>query len=158
MPDPLTDRPAAPSADPLSTPSADPAQESLSEAFWGVARQLRQQSRQALAPWDIAPSHFRALGVLLRHGVMRLSELSEHLHIAPRSTTEVVDGLQERGLVERRPDPQDRRATLVGLTAEGTRLVEAIRAARGSEAEAFFSVLSADDQARLAAILRQLRR
>jgi DNA-binding MarR family transcriptional regulator len=157
VPDPPADR-ADTGADTGAETETDAEQESLSEAFWGVARQLRHQSRQALAPWDIAPSHFRALGVLLRHGVMRLSELSEHLHIAPRSTTEVVDGLQERGLVERRPDPQDRRATLVGLTAEGSRLGEAIRAARGSEAEAFFGVLSADDQARLAAILRQLRR
>jgi DNA-binding MarR family transcriptional regulator len=42
---------------------------------------------------------------------MRLSELSEHLHIAPRSATEVVDALESRGLVRRRPDPDDRRAT-----------------------------------------------
>ena len=45
-----------------SDPGGD---ESLSEAFWGVARQLRQQSRQALAPWDIAPAHLRALRVLM---------------------------------------------------------------------------------------------
>src|ERR1035441_9220026 len=91
-------------------------QQPLAETFWGVARRLRHLSRQTLAPWDIAPSHSRALGVLLDHGVMRLSELSDHLHIAARSTTEVVDVLETRGLVERRPDPDDRRATLVALT------------------------------------------
>ena len=41
---------------------------SLAEAFWLVARRLRHQSREALAPWGVAPSHLRALGVLLRHG------------------------------------------------------------------------------------------
>ena len=135
---------------------AEGKQESLSEAFWAVARQLRHLSRQTLAPWDIAPSHSRALGVLMDHGVMRLSELSDHLHIAPRSTTEVVDGLQERGLVERRPDPHDRRATLVGLTDEGTTVGAAIRAARAVEAEAFFGVLSDSDRTELTRILRQL--
>jgi hypothetical protein len=50
--------------------------ESLSEAFWSVARQLRDTSQETLAPWDITPSHLRALRVLTRHGVMRLSELS----------------------------------------------------------------------------------
>ena len=45
---------------------------------------------------------------------MRPSVLAERLHIAARSATEVVDALEERGLVERGPDPDDRRATLVG--------------------------------------------
>ena len=104
--------------------------ESLSEAFWSVARQLRDTSQETLAPWDITPAQMRALRVLKRHGVMRLSELSDHLHIAPRSATEVVDALETRGLVERRPDPGDRRATLVEVTEHGVSVLDAIRALR----------------------------
>jgi DNA-binding MarR family transcriptional regulator len=128
----------------------------LSEAFWSVARELRHLSRETLAPWDITPSHSRALGVLMRHGVMRLSELSDHLHIAARSTTEVVDGLEERGLVERRADPHDRRATLVAPTEDGIRVGKAIRSARDAEAEGFFAGLSETDRTQLARILRKL--
>jgi DNA-binding MarR family transcriptional regulator len=131
--------------------------ETLSEAFWSVARQLRHTSQETLAPWDITPSHFRALRVLMRRGVMRLSELSDHLHIAARSTTEVVDALETRGLVERRPDPDDRRATLVVLTEHGTSVLDAIRTARGTEAERAFGRLSQTDRAHLARILRKLR-
>lgn len=130
--------------------------ETLSETFRAVSSVLRHLSRQTLAPWDVSPSHARALFVLARHQPMRLSELAEHLHIAPRSATEVIDGLQERGLVERRPDPDDRRATLVSLTRSGQETATAIRSARGAEAEAFFGVLSATDQAQLERILRQL--
>jgi DNA-binding MarR family transcriptional regulator len=137
---------------------ADDEEETLSDTFWGVAHQLRHLRRETLAPWDIAPSHSRALGVLTRHGAMRLSELSDRLHIAARSTTEVVDGLQDRGLVERRPDPQDRRATLVALTEEGTRVGQAIRSSRDAEAEAYFSVLSEAERTDLTGILRKLRR
>jgi DNA-binding MarR family transcriptional regulator len=138
--------------------SRDPgADESLSEAFWSVARRLRETSHEALAPWDITPSAFRALRVLGRDGAMRLSELSEHLRIAPRSATEVVDTLESRGLAERRPDPADRRATLVGLTGRGADVLGAIRAARGTEAERVFGRLSATDRAHLARILRKLR-
>ena len=140
--------------------SRDPAagaDESLSEAFWSVARRLRETSHEALAPWDITPSAFRALSVLGRHGAMRLSELSEHLRIAPRSVTEVVDTLESRGLAERRPDPADRRATLAGLTEHGASVLDAIRAARGTEAERVFGRLSATDRAHLARILRKLR-
>ena len=100
---------------------------------------------------------FRALRVLKRHGVMRLSDLSEHLHIAARSTTEVVDALESRDLVERRTDPADRRATLVELTEHGTSILDAIRAARGTEAERVFGRLSQTDRAHLARILRKLQ-
>ena len=85
---------------------------------------------------------------------MRLSELSDHLHIAPRSTTEVVDALESRDLVQRRPDPDDRRATLVEVTEHGVSVLDAIR---GTEAERVFGRLSPADRAHLARILRKLR-
>jgi DNA-binding MarR family transcriptional regulator len=131
--------------------------EMLSEAFWSVARQLRDTSQETLAPWDITPSSLRALRVLSRRGMMRLSELSDHLHIAPRSTTEVVDALESRGLVQRRSDPGDRRATLVEVTEHGASVLDAIRGARGTEAERVFARLSQTDRAHLARILRKLR-
>jgi DNA-binding MarR family transcriptional regulator len=137
--------------------TTDSGDESLAETFWAVASRLRQQTRESLAPWDVTPSQSRALGVLGRHGEVRPGTLAEHLRIAPRSATEVVDDLQARGLVERRPDPADRRATLVSLTAEGTRVSAAIRAARRAEADRFFGHLPDADRAELARILRTLR-
>jgi DNA-binding MarR family transcriptional regulator len=139
---------------PRSSPSGD---ETLSDAFWSVARQMREASHESLAPWDITPAQLRALRVLARHGPMRLSELSDHLHIAARSTTEVVDAIESRGLVRRRADPGDRRATLVELTEHGESVLDAIRAARGSETERLFGRLSQTDRAHLARILRKLR-
>jgi DNA-binding MarR family transcriptional regulator len=131
--------------------------ESLLEAFWAVTRRLRHRTRVALEPWNISPSQSRALGVLMEHGEMRLSALAEHLRIAPRSATEVVDDLQARDLVERRPDPADRRATLVALTAHGTATGRTIRQARAAEGERLFAELSAADRVELARILRKLR-
>jgi DNA-binding MarR family transcriptional regulator len=128
----------------------------LAELFWGVTRRLRHQTRETLSPWDVTPSQSRALNVLTKHGTLRLSELSEHLRIAARSGTEVVDDLQQRGLVERRPDPGDRRATLVALTEKGTAASQAIAEARRLEAARFFGTLSPDDRAELARILRTL--
>jgi DNA-binding MarR family transcriptional regulator len=139
-------------------PRADAgADESLSDAFWAVARQLRETSQETLAPWDITPAQFRALRVLRRHGVMRLSELSDRLKIAARSATEVLDALQARDLAARRPDPDDRRATLVELTEHGTQVMQGIREARGSESDRVFDRLTPAEQDALAAILRKLR-
>ena len=137
---------------------ADPAgDESLSEAFWAVARELRERSAETLAPWDITPAHLRALRTLSRHGTMRLSALSEQLQIAPRTATEVVDALEARDLVRRRPDPADRRATLVEVTEHGASVLAEIRATRGTEAGRTFGRLSPADRAELARILSTLR-
>jgi DNA-binding MarR family transcriptional regulator len=136
---------------------ADQGDESLSEAFWSVARKLRETSQETLAPWDITPAQLRALRVLKRHGPMRLSELSDHLHIAARSATEVADALEARGLIGRRPDPGDRRATIVELNEAGVSVLDAIRAARGAEADQAFGRLSETDRADLARLLRKLR-
>ena len=157
-PDPAADGPPGPGLTADGPPGPDPAlDESLSETFWAVARRLRETSQETLAPWDITPAHLRALRVLKRHGTMRLSELSDHLGIAPHSTTEVVDALESRDLVRRRADPGDRRATLVEVTGHGADVLEAIRAARGPEAERVFGRLSQADRADLARILRKLR-
>ena len=140
-----------------NSPADSGGDETLSEAFRSVARQLRDTSQDFLAPWDITPSQLRALRVLRRDGAMRLSELSGQLRIAARSTTEVVDALEARALVGRRPDPGDRRATLVEVTERGAGVLDAIREARGTEAERVFDRLSRTDRAHLARILRKLR-
>jgi DNA-binding MarR family transcriptional regulator len=133
------------------------ADESLTEAFWSLARRLRQASQQAMSQWDLNPSQARALRVLDRHGVMRPSELSERLRIAPRSATEVIDDLEGKALVRRTPDPGDRRATLIEVTEDGRALSQQIRSARGTETDRIFEKLSTADRAQLARILRKLR-
>src|SRR3984957_11462263 len=90
------------SQDPDPESSTEGGDESLADAFWSVARQLRETSQETLAPWDITPAHLRALRVLRRHGTMRLSELSDRLHIAPRSATEGGDALETRRPARRR--------------------------------------------------------
>ena len=85
-----------------------------------VARTQRRRWRDVLAPWDLSPHQARALKVVSERDGVRLSDLADALHIAPRSATEVADGLQERGLVDRTPDPGDRRAVLLRPTERGT--------------------------------------
>jgi DNA-binding MarR family transcriptional regulator len=128
----------------------------LGELFWAAAKRLRHASSASLERWDITPGQARALRVLSKHGDMRLNHLSEHLRIAPRSTTEVVDALEERGLVERRPDPTDRRATRVTLTAHGAEVSDEIGRARRAGADRSFAGLDPEDRRTLARILRAL--
>ena len=128
----------------------------LSELLMRVSRAQRRRWRDALAPWDLSPHQARALAVVCERDGVRLSDLAEALRIAPRSATEVADGLQERGLVERTPDPGDRRAVILRPTDEGRRIRAEIGAARAADSSELFARLSPDDRAALARILRSL--
>lgn len=134
-----------------------PDDDDLAGLFWAVARRMRHASSEQLERWDITPGQSRALRVLTKHGDMRLNRLSDHLRIAARSTTEVVDALEQRGLVERRPDPTDRRATIVTVTGRGTEIIQALREAAWAETDRSFAALDPDDRTTLARILRTLR-
>ena len=133
--------------------------DSLGEAFGAVARRLRVASMAALARYDVMPSQVRAIRVLAAHdsGGVRSKELAEHLRIAPRSTTEVVDALEEKGLVTRSPDPGDRRATLVSLSERGRSLAEEVRRTRGVASEQLLERLTQTDREDLARILGKLQ-
>lgn len=128
----------------------------LGELLMRVSRTQRRRWRDALAPWDLSPHHARALKVVCERDGVRLTDLAEALRIAPRSATEVADGLQERGLVERTPDPGDRRAVILRPTDEGRRTRGEIDAARAADSTELFARLSPDDRATLARILRTL--
>jgi DNA-binding MarR family transcriptional regulator len=137
--------------------------DSLGEAFGAVARRLRAASMAALAQYDVTPSQVRAIRVLAAHDTgpgnrgVRSKDLAEHLRIAPRSTTEVVDALEDKGLVARSPDPGDRRATLVSLTHRGRALAEEMRRTRGVASEQLLERLTPTDREDLARILRKLQ-
>jgi len=131
--------------------------DSLGDAFGAVARRLRAASMAAFAAYDVTPSQVRAIRVLDTHGGVRSKELADHLRIAPRSATEVVDALEAKGLVSRSADPHDRRATVVALTDRGRELSEEVRRARGVESERMFERLTQTDRADLARILGKLQ-
>ncbi|TPG19468.1 MarR family winged helix-turn-helix transcriptional regulator [Pedococcus bigeumensis] len=131
-------------------------QEPLSELLMRSARAMRRRWSDSLAPWDLSPHQARALRVVRRHESARMGTIAAHLRIAPRSVTEVLDGLEERGLVRRVPDPTDRRAVLVELTDAGLSLLAEVDAARDGESATYLSVLSVRDRAHLARLLRKL--
>jgi DNA-binding MarR family transcriptional regulator len=135
---------------------ADEGTAELGDLLMRVARTQRRRWRDVLAPWDLSPHQARALKVVSERDGVRLSDLAEALHIAPRSATEVADGLQERGLIERTPDPGDRRAVILRPTGEGRRIRGEIGAARAADSAELFGRLSPADRAELARVLRTL--
>jgi DNA-binding MarR family transcriptional regulator len=71
-----------------------------------------------------------ALSVIVFRGPLTLTALAAAEQVRPPTITRLVQELERGGLVERLPDPVDRRVTRVRATAEGKRLLDAGRRAR----------------------------
>src|SRR4051795_6133132 len=124
-----------------------------------LARLLDRARRDAFIAHDVEPWEFDVLAALRRAGrPYRLSpgRLLRETMVTSGTMTNRIDRLAERGLVERSPDPHDRRGVLVGLTAAGKRAVDgAFETLLGSERE-LLAELSAGERRELAGLLKRL--
>jgi DNA-binding MarR family transcriptional regulator len=83
-------------------------------------------------------------------------ELADYLRLDPSQVVAIVDDLESRGLVERAPNPSDRRAKVIVLTAAGARLHGEARETARKAAQAAHPGLSDADRPRVVELLRGL--
>ena len=86
-------------------------------------------------------------------GPVRQSVLAADFGLSPHSITDIVDGLERRGMAERRPDPTDRRAKLVAITDVVMVCVDVANATRQRLLTHIFGALSEADRATLLRLL-----
>ena len=89
-----------------------------------VARMLRTYADQRARQFGISRAQWGVLVRLDRSEGLKQSELAEILDLQPISLTRLLDRLAENGLIERRPDPNDRRANRLYLTPAARPLLE----------------------------------
>ena len=103
-----------------------------------TAHSLRREFDRRAAPLGVTRAQWRALAWLGREPGLRQVELADHLDIEPITLCRILDRLEESGLVERRRDPEDRRAWRLHLTAKAEPLVGQLRTLAGQMAEEAF--------------------
>lgn len=104
----------------------------LRVAYNEIAEEIGSAVRE-VAP-DQRPSHGAIMEQLDFMDGMRLTDLARGAHLTPQSAGELVDQLETLGYVERRPDPDDRRAKRIYRTARAKRATNAaITAAQRSD-------------------------
>jgi DNA-binding MarR family transcriptional regulator len=101
--------------------------QSVADQAWAVLLQLALERVHAhfaavVAELDLAPAQARALHELELDPPISMRALAERLKSDPSNITGLVDRLEARGLVERRPDPNDRRVRGLALTPAGEEL------------------------------------
>lgn len=133
--------------------------EQVTELLVALTRVRRWLSRlSGDQPGALGSSGVSALAEIVRSGPLRLGDLAARERIAPPTLTRIVAGLVEHGYVERTPDPDDARASLVAATPAGQELLRGLRSHRTAELTARLGRLSGDDRDALLAVAPALGR
>jgi len=122
-----------------------------------LARHLDRARRQAFAAHELEPWEFDVLSALRRAGApyqLSPGRLLRETMVTSGTMTNRVDRLAGRGLVERRPDPRDRRGVLVRLTPAGRERVDAALEGLLGHERHLLAELSQAEQHTLGGLLR----
>jgi DNA-binding MarR family transcriptional regulator len=124
-----------------------------------LSHHLDRARRQAFAEHRLEPWEFDVLAALRRAGApyeLSPGRLIKETLVTSGTMTNRVDRLEARGLVERLPDPHDRRGVLVRLSGEGRTTVDGALEGLLARERDLLAGLNATDQRRLAGLLRTL--
>jgi len=141
-----------------STPPESPAVElahALRPAVMRLSRRLRQLRDPEL---DLGSNQLSAMAVLFNSGDQLMGDLAAEERVRPPSMTRIVNGLEERGFVARRPDPRDRRQCLVTLTPTGREILLDNRQRRDEWLAVRVAELDENEQATLRSVVALLDR
>jgi DNA-binding MarR family transcriptional regulator len=124
-----------------------------------IAGLVERNLEEAFAPLGLALGGFEVLAALRRAGPpyrLTPTDLYSSLLKSSGAITNRIDRLEEAGLVQRHPDPEDRRGILVRLTPKGKDLVDRAVVAAIETYNADFAPLSAEESKVLATLLKKL--
>ncbi len=117
---------------------------------------IQERAASDIARHGLTPAEFGVLEALFHKGQLLLGELQQRILISSGGITYVVDRLEGKGLVERRPHPEDRRARFAALTREGEKLIRRIFPSHAAHLERVVSGLSVEEQRRATVLLKKL--
>ncbi|MES9560267.1 MarR family transcriptional regulator [Streptomyces sp. NPDC007076] len=140
------------------TQSPEGAASELVTALTETVSPLLRHAGTVFANHQVPFSQASLLTHLYEQGAsQRMSTLAQEFDVAPRTVTTLVDGLERRGLVQRAPDPHDRRAVLVSVTGKGNALMQEIEWGRQALADELVNGLTRDERVEFARLLNKIR-
>jgi DNA-binding MarR family transcriptional regulator len=122
-----------------------------------TAHALRKAFARRAASVGVTGAQWRVLFKLTLRPDLRQTDLADLLDIEPITLTRIIDRLQEAGLVERTPDPTDRRAWRLHVTAKAQPVVEKLRAIANEMTAEVFAGIDPRDIEMTRQVLAQVR-
>ncbi|MDQ8701206.1 MarR family transcriptional regulator [Streptomyces sp. LHD-70] len=135
------------------TPRTDPLTLEVVELIGSVVNRYHDEYERAASKHTLTGAQARVLG-LLSLEPMPMRRIAQKLKCEPSNVTGIVDRLESRGLVERRPDPADRRVKLAATTEDGKRTARELRDGLDDFAREPLGTLSREQRVALRDLLR----
>ncbi|PSL04566.1 MarR family transcriptional regulator [Haloactinopolyspora alba] len=134
------------------TSSGSPENDALVEAVVRGSRALVAITARSLAGGgdDVTLPQYRLLVVLTTRGPQRLRDLAVNLGVNPSTATRMCDRLHRKGLLTRRPVPDDRRAVELVISDDGRAMVERVLEQRRAEVGRLLTTLTPEQRVRAA--------
>lgn len=125
-------------------------QELAQELLQTLAQFRRIGGQHHSSRYGIKPSEFVLLHLLIHHSKedskgLRVSDISEMLHITPSGVTHTINSLEKSGFIERLSDPSDRRLVLVRATTQAKEIMKQLYTERVEMVEGLISYLGEQD-------------
>ncbi|MFZ5602589.1 MAG: MarR family winged helix-turn-helix transcriptional regulator [Pseudomonadota bacterium] len=130
-------------------------QDALGFVLSDVARLIRRNFNRQVQKLGLTQAQWQVLAFLARNEGVRQIQLADSLDMQPISVARIIDRMQASGWVERRPDPTDRRAFNLYLTAQANPILEQMWDQGAiTRAEALKNIPAADQDQLLRTLLR----
>src|SRR5262245_29004923 len=117
----------------------------VADALHSAAIHLLRGVRKEDVRAGVGPARLSVLSVLVFGGPARLSDLARIEQVRPPTMSKIVGGLEQRGLVRRRSNPNDARVYTIEATARGTKLLQEGRRRRVARLATRLRALEADE-------------
>ncbi|GAA2017343.1 hypothetical protein GCM10009799_51710 [Nocardiopsis rhodophaea] len=140
-----------------TTPGTVSAREVIALLFDASHQMCLRSDRLLGASIGLSEARARLLVAVGEREPARMGRLANDLGVSARSVTAIVDALEREGLVTREPDPEDRRATLLRLTADSHVRMNRLHEAQNQLAEELLAPLDSGDRAELHRVLTLLK-
>jgi MarR family transcriptional regulator, 2-MHQ and catechol-resistance regulon repressor len=124
--------------------------------LWKAFDALQLHAYESIRTMGLGLSDFGVLEALLHKGPLPVNVLGAKIRLTSGSISVAIDRLEEKGLVERKNDAEDRRARVVHLTPAGRKLIECAFGRHASAMERATHGLSKSERAQAIRLLKKL--
>lgn len=130
--------------------------EAILHSFHAIRRGFSQGSRFSRQHFGMTMTQASVLMLLVHEGRQTMSNIAEQLGVSRGAATQLLDGLVERGLVERQQDEADKRIVYIALSRDGSRRLKRMRERGGRHMSDLFEFLDDNELGQIEAITEKL--
>ena len=136
--------------------NADQYVSDIQKSLQTLLQNIQPEMVESMAKHEVTPAQLFVLTSLKKHGSCKVSEIAERMEVKPSAVTLMADRLEQKGLIVRKHNQQDRRVIDISLTKKGETKFEDVVEGRKAILARNLSVLTDDELIQSVNIIRKV--